>query len=295
MHSMVSTGMPSDSFDENGKGSLRRKKLERKVRLRFSCSTVDCIANIIFDMPTLIILQISTISSTMSEDSLALEDAMEAVGSAVGFSRLGSTRASRRSNHLKRGISTMEEDDDEDGGKEPKPDAWRVLKTNSPEWPYIAVGLVSSVIMGASMPIYAILFGEVMGILSDPIDSARDDSVLYAILFVGVGVVVGTAMFLQILMFTVAGEHLTLRMRKMAFRAMLGQEMGWFDQPANSTGALCARLSADAAAIQGVSELIAIFKGVRVLRLLGAMIVTSVPSSFQPPTERRCLAVVWAQ
>ena len=55
-------------------------------------------------------------------------------------------------------------------------------------------------------------------------------------------------------MFTVAGEHLTLRMRKMAFEAMLRQEMGWFDHPSNNTGALCSRLSADAAAIQGVSS-----------------------------------------
>ena len=60
-------------------------------------------------------------------------------------------------------------------------------------------------------------------------------------------------MFFQVAMFTVAGEHLTLRMRKMAFAAMLKQEMGWFDQPNNNTGALCSRLSADAAAIQGVS------------------------------------------
>ena len=54
-------------------------------------------------------------------------------------------------------------------------------------------------------------------------------------------------------MFTVAGEHLTLRMRKLAFASMLNQEMGWFDNPKNNTGALCSRLSADAAAIQGVS------------------------------------------
>ena len=58
---------------------------------------------------------------------------------------------------------------------------------------------------------------------------------------------------LSVAMFTVAGEHLTLRMRKLAFAAMLKQEMGWFDQPTNNTGALCSRLSADAAAIQGVS------------------------------------------
>ena len=55
-------------------------------------------------------------------------------------------------------------------------------------------------------------------------------------------------------MFSVAGERLTLRMRRLAFEAMLRQEVGWFDDPRNSTGALCARLSADSAAIQGVSE-----------------------------------------
>ncbi len=66
------------------------------------------------------------------------------------------------------------------------------------------------------------------------------------------GVVVGLAMFFQVAMFTVAGEFLTMRMRKLAFAAMLKQEMAWFDHPGNNTGALCSRLSADAAAIQGV-------------------------------------------
>lgn len=33
---------------------------------------------------------------------------------------------------------------------------------------------------------------------------------------------------------------------------MLRQEIGWFDDPQNGVGALCARLAADAAAVQGV-------------------------------------------
>ena len=53
-------------------------------------------------------------------------------------------------------------------------------------------------------------------------------------------------------MYATAGEHLTQRMRKMTFEAMLRQEIGWFDDPSNSTGALCSRLSADAGALQGV-------------------------------------------
>ena len=56
-------------------------------------------------------------------------------------------------------------------------------------------------------------------------------------------------------MYATAGEHLTQRMRKLTFEAMLRQEIGWFDDPANSTGALCSRLSGDAGALQGVSYL----------------------------------------
>ena len=52
----------------------------------------------------------------------------------------------------------MVEDDDEDL---PKVDQIRVLKMNGPEWFYMVVGGIASVIMGASMPVYAVLFGEV--------------------------------------------------------------------------------------------------------------------------------------
>ena len=43
----------------------------------------------------------------------------------------------------------------------PQVDGLRILKTNGPEWLYILLGALASVIMGASMPVYAILFGEV--------------------------------------------------------------------------------------------------------------------------------------
>jgi ATP-binding cassette subfamily B (MDR/TAP) protein 1 len=57
-------------------------------------------------------------------------------------------------------------------------------------------------------------------------------------------------------MFGIASERLTMRLRKMAFASMLRQEIGWFDRPENSTGSLCARLSSDAANIQGVKALL---------------------------------------
>ena len=38
----------------------------------------------------------------------------------------------------------------------------------------------------------------------------------------------------------------------MAFRALLRQEIAYFDLPEHSTGALTARLAADASGVQGV-------------------------------------------
>ena len=59
--------------------------------------------------------------------------------------------------------------------------------------------------------------------------------------------------FIQISCFTIAGERLTARLRSRTFRAMLRQEIGWFDEERNSTGALTTRLANDAGQVQGVS------------------------------------------
>ena len=44
----------------------------------------------------------------------------------------------------------------------------------------------------------------------------------------------------------------------MAFQAMLRQEIGWFDDERNSTGALTAKLASDGGKVQGVSSMNAV-------------------------------------
>ena len=129
---------------------------------------------------------------------------------------------------------------------------------------------------------------QVLGLLSSDIEAAREGIVFYCVCFVLTGVIVGLAMFLQvsmidtilkvlktrytnhawytysihvqnrllilqIAMLSAAAEGLTLRLRKMVFESMLNQEMAWFDDPKNSTGALCTRISHDTGAVSGVS------------------------------------------
>lgn len=64
---------------------------------------------------------------------------------------------------------------------------------------------------------------------------------------------VGTSFF-QFLTLSVAGEKLTKRLRYLSFKAILRQEIGWFDLKANSTGVLSTRLAADAADVKGVRQ-----------------------------------------
>jgi ATP-binding cassette subfamily B (MDR/TAP) protein 1 len=54
-------------------------------------------------------------------------------------------------------------------------------------------------------------------------------------------------------MFGLSGENLTKRLRSKGFKAMLSQDIAWFDDPSNNVGALCTRLSVEAAAVQGAT------------------------------------------
>ena len=125
-----------------------------------------------------------SVSSIMSDDSFTIEESSQVMGFAVGLSRLNSAnRESRRERTLARQDSyNVPEPDDDDL---PKVSILRIMKTNAREWPYILMGGLASIVMGASMPVYAILFGEVLGVLSKPIPEAREESVFYSLMFLG--------------------------------------------------------------------------------------------------------------
>jgi ABC-type multidrug transport system fused ATPase/permease subunit len=53
--------------------------------------------------------------------------------------------------------------------------------------------------------------------------------------------------------FARSGEAVTKRLRSKAFRAILRQEIAFFDNEKHSTGALCTRLATEASAVQGAS------------------------------------------
>ncbi|XP_043931521.1 bile salt export pump [Protopterus annectens] len=142
---------------------------------------------------------------------------------------------------------------EEDEHIEPAP-VTRILKYNAPEWPYMLVGALGASVNGAVNPLYALLFSQILGTFSLPDEDEQKRQINgVCLLFVIIGVVSLFTQFLQGYTFAKSGECLTRRLRKIGFQAMLGQEIGWFDDHHNSPGALTTRLATDASQVQGAT------------------------------------------
>ena len=93
-----------------------------------------------------------------------------------------------------------------------------------------------------------------LSLLSEPnIQKAREESVTTALQLGGLGLAVFVTVALQGLVLSYSGCKLVERVRRMMFEAMLQQDIGWFDEEKNSTGALCSRLSSSAEAVSGAT------------------------------------------
>uniref|UniRef100_A0A8C7NA97 ATP-binding cassette sub-family B member 5 n=1 Tax=Oncorhynchus kisutch TaxID=8019 RepID=A0A8C7NA97_ONCKI len=144
--------------------------------------------------------------------------------------------------------------------KENKPDEapdipfTRILALNKPEWPYMLVGTLSSLVGGAVYPCVAIIFAKIIGV------SVSQDHLLVALsqtfnmLWVClVGYISAVCSMFQGYMFGKSGELLTMRLRRQVFHAMMRQEIGWFDDNNNAVGVLTTRLATDASLVKGAT------------------------------------------
>uniref|UniRef100_A0A1I8NNJ9 ABC-type xenobiotic transporter n=1 Tax=Stomoxys calcitrans TaxID=35570 RepID=A0A1I8NNJ9_STOCA len=130
----------------------------------------------------------------------------------------------------------------------------QLMRLNGPEWRFLVVGCLASMMHGATFPVWAVFFGDFFGILGDADDEViRSGSTFLACMFLTVGVIAGVGTLLQTYMFNTAGVKMTSRLRNMTFTTLLNQEVGYFDDPKNSVGALCARLAGDCSNVQGAT------------------------------------------
>ncbi|RWS21487.1 multidrug resistance protein 1-like protein, partial [Leptotrombidium deliense] len=113
-------------------------------------------------------------------------------------------------------------------------------------------GCIGAVGSGSLMPGFSIVFGEILSLISS-VTRMRNETTFYALIFVLLGVVYCISCILQNYCFGVISERITKQLRERVFDGYLQQDIAFFDDHNNSVGALCARLSSDASAVQGAS------------------------------------------
>uniref|UniRef100_A0A8C9QQL5 ATP binding cassette subfamily B member 1 n=1 Tax=Spermophilus dauricus TaxID=99837 RepID=A0A8C9QQL5_SPEDA len=99
---------------------------------------------------------------------------------------------------------------------------WRILKLNLTEWPYFVVGVFCSIINGGLQPAFSIILSRIIGVFTknnDP-EIQRQNSNIFSLLFLILGIVSFVTFFLQGFTFGKAGEILTKRLRYMVFRSI---------------------------------------------------------------------------
>ncbi|XP_051883493.1 LOW QUALITY PROTEIN: bile salt export pump-like [Pristis pectinata] len=156
----------------------------------------------------------------------------------------------RHSGYLKDEDEVTEEEEE---NLEPAP-VTRILKYNVAEWPYMLFGSFGAAVNGGVNPVYALLFSQILGTFSLQNEEEKRNQInSICLFFVFVGLISLMTQFLQGYFFAKSGELLTRRLRKLGFQAMLGQEIGWFDDRKNSPGTLTTRLATDASQVQGAT------------------------------------------
>ncbi|KAL9972823.1 hypothetical protein ACROYT_G019202 [Oculina patagonica] len=186
------------------------------------------------------------------------------------FERKLSTRASRRLSAKRRGSSVLDrpksagktkedkkkKDDEEkilEEEVEPAP-VTRIIKMNLTEWPYLVLGSIAGMIDGLFPFAFALVLSEILAVFTmKDEDKMKKESEFWSIMFLVIGVASFFANVIRGSMFAKSGEILTMRLRKMAFEAILRQDMAYFDDPLHSTGALTTALGTHASAVQGAA------------------------------------------
>ncbi|RWR87709.1 ABC transporter B family member 11-like protein isoform X2 [Cinnamomum micranthum f. kanehirae] len=135
---------------------------------------------------------------------------------------------------------------------QPKVPLRRLAYLNKPEIPVLLLGTIAASINGVIMPLFGIFISSAIKIFYESPSKLRKDSRFWSLIYVTMALVALIVSPAQTYFFAVAGCRLIRRIRLMSFEKVVNMEIGWFDNAENSSGAIGARLSADAATVRSL-------------------------------------------
>lgn len=143
----------------------------------------------------------------------------------------------------------------------------KVFKYNSPVI-FVYIGVFSSIVLGACMPVFGIFFSKYLQVTTENIPPGpynptmtedHYDNIITTKTneYIGyVAAIGGTVWFMGYLnkyMFGVVGENVTIKIRKVLYASIMRKNIGWFDDRENAPGILTSSMAQDTAVLNGVS------------------------------------------
>uniref|UniRef100_A0A452HT63 ABC-type xenobiotic transporter n=1 Tax=Gopherus agassizii TaxID=38772 RepID=A0A452HT63_9SAUR len=129
----------------------------------------------------------------------------------------------------------------------------KILALNKPEWLHIFFGVIAAAFSGGVYPAFAVIFGKIIGAFQETDPEKRSkNTTLLSLMFLVLAVISLVTHIIQGFMFGKSGEVLTKRLRTLSFKALLQQEIGWYDDHKNAIGVLLTRLATDASQVKGI-------------------------------------------
>ncbi|PNT72639.1 hypothetical protein BRADI_2g47330v3 [Brachypodium distachyon] len=122
----------------------------------------------------------------------------------------------------------------------------RLYNLNKPEAPILLLAVIAAFVHGLLFPLFSIMMSGGIRTLYYPAHQLRKDSTFWALMCLLLAIISLVSIQLEFFLFGVAGGKLIERIRALSFQSIMHQEVAWFDDPSNSSGALGARLFIDA-------------------------------------------------
>ncbi|XP_073754679.1 ATP-binding cassette sub-family B member 5 isoform X5 [Callorhinus ursinus] len=106
----------------------------------------------------------------------------------------------------------------------PEVSLFKIFKLIKSEWLSVVLGTLAAVLNGTVHPVFSIIFAKIITMFeNDDKTTLKHDAEIYSMIFVILGVICFVSYFIQGLFYGRAGEILTMRLRHLAFKAMLNQ------------------------------------------------------------------------
>ena len=90
-------------------------------------------------------------------------------------------------------------------------------------------GTIAAFVTSAGFPFFIVYFGKAVDGFGDPNANTQNIVSNFCLIFVVTAIVTGISGALQVGLWTLAGERMSIRLKEQYVKAILRQDIGWFD------------------------------------------------------------------